>query len=130
MNSALPKLLVVEDDYEISRFIQIFLSKHFYIQICDSSDTLYEKLEDDNFDVILMDIALSGDKDGLQLTRELRKMKDYTDTPIIAMSAHVFEKDKENAFNAGVDKFLAKPVSNEKLRDTLLQAIAEENTQN
>ena len=130
MASAKPKLLVVEDDYEISRFIKIFMNKHFDIKICDSSDTLYERLKHDKFDVILMDIALSGEKDGLQLTKELRKMKDYKDTPIIAMSAHVFEKDKENAFNAGVDHFLAKPVRNDMLRDTLLQAVAEKNTQN
>ena len=76
MSSAKPKLLVVEDDYEISRFIKIFMNKHFDIQICDSSDTLYERLKNDKFDVILMDIALSGEKDGLQLTKELRKMKD------------------------------------------------------
>jgi len=130
VTSAKPILLVVEDDYEISRFIQIFMSKHFEIRICDSSDTLYERLEHDKFDVILMDIALSGEKDGLELTRELRQMDEYRETPIIAMSAHVFEKDKENAFNAGIDLFLAKPVPNEKLRETLLNAVALENPQN
>lgn len=130
MASTKPKLLVVEDDFEISRFIQIFMKKHFDIRTCDSSDTLYERLGQDKFDVILMDIALSGEKDGLQLTKELRKMKDYKTTPIIAMSAHVFEKDKDNAFNAGVDQFLAKPVRNEVLRDALLQAVAEKNPQN
>ena len=130
MASAKPKLLVVEDDFEISRFIKIFMNKHFNIWVCDSSDTLYERVKHDKFDVILMDIALSGEKDGLELTRELRKMKDYKDTPIIAMSAHVFEKDKHNAFDAGVDHFLAKPVRNETLRDTLLQAVTEKKTQN
>lgn len=127
MDSAKPKLLVVEDDVGILIFIQKFLNKHFDIRICSSSKTLYERLEHDKFDVILMDIALSGEKDGLQLTRELRKMEEYKDTPIIALTAHVFVKDKENAFNAGVDHFLAKPVSNDELRDTLLKVVAEKN---
>lgn len=130
MDSAKPKLLVVEDDIEISRFLQKFLQKHFDIRNCDSSDTLYERLKHDKFDIILMDIALSGKKDGLQLTRELRGMEEYKDTPIIALSAHVFDKDKDNAFNAGIDQFLAKPVANKKLRDTLLQAVAGKNLQN
>jgi len=130
MNSAKPKLLVVEDDIEISRFIQKFMKNHFDIMDCYSSITFYERLKQDKFDVILMDIALSGDKDGLQLTRELRQMEEYKNTPIIAMTAHVFDKDKENAFNAGVDRFLAKPVPNHELRDTLLSVIAEKDKEN
>jgi two-component system aerobic respiration control sensor histidine kinase ArcB len=123
MDSAKPKLLVVEDDIEISRFIQKFMKNHFDIKDCYSSETFYERLKEDKYDVILMDIALSGDKDGLQLTRELREMEEYKDTPIIAMTAHVFEKDKENAFKAGVNRFLAKPVPNHELRDTLLEVV-------
>ena len=127
MNPAKPKLLVVEDDPEISKFIKKFLKNHFDIWDCKSSDTFYERLEQNKFDIIIMDIALSGEKDGLQLTRELREMEEYKNTPIIAMSAHVFEKDKENAFNAGVDHFLAKPVPNNLLRDTLLKFVAKNN---
>jgi DNA-binding response OmpR family regulator len=125
LEPAKPKLLVVEDDVEISRFIQKFMKNHFDIWDCYSSDTFYERLKQNQYDIIIMDIALSGEKDGLQLTKELRQMDDYKDTPIIAMSAHVFEKDKINAFNAGVDHFLAKPVSNSELRDTLLRFMAE-----
>ncbi len=124
MEPVKPKLLVVEDDIEISRFIQKFMKNYFDIWDCYSSDTFYERLEQNKYDIIIMDIALSGEKDGLQLTKELRKMDDYKDTPIIAMSAHVFEKDKVNAFNAGVDTFLAKPVSNDLLKETLLKFAA------
>lgn len=128
MNPAKPKLLVVEDDIEISKFIQKFMKEHFDIWDCYSSETFYERLEQNRYDIIIMDIALSGEKDGLQLTKELREMEDYKSTPIIAMSAHVFDRDKENAFNAGVDHFLAKPVPNHELRDTLLKFMAEKDS--
>ena len=128
MEPAKPKLLVVEDDIEISKFIQKFMKNHFDIWDCYSSDTFYERLSQNKYDIIIMDIALSGEKDGLQLTKELREMEDYKNTPIIAMSAHVFEKDKVNAFNVGVDHFLAKPVSNSELRDTLLKFMTEKNS--
>ena len=104
------------------------MKNHFDIWDCYSSDTFYERLSQNKYDIIIMDIALSGEKDGLQLTKELREMEDYKNTPIIAMSAHVFEKDKVNAFNAGVDHFLAKPVSNSELRDTLLKFMTEKNS--
>ena len=68
-----PRLLVVEDDYENQKFLQIFLKRKFELEICDSSDTFYEKLKQNEFNIILMDISLRGKKDGLQLTREIRE---------------------------------------------------------
>ncbi|MCF8240640.1 MAG: response regulator [Melioribacteraceae bacterium] len=115
-----PKLLVVEDDYENQKFLQIFLKRKFKLEICDSSDTFYEKLKEQDFDIILMDISLRGKKDGLQLTRELREMPKYKDLPIVGLSAHAFQRDKDNAYNAGVNQFLTKPVQNDVLMDTLV----------
>jgi len=116
-----PKLLIVEDDYENQKFLQIFLRRKFDLELCDSSDTFYAKLDKSKFDIILMDISLKGKKDGLQLTKELREMEEYKDLPIIGLSAHAFQRDKENAYNAGVDVFITKPVQNDVLMETLVK---------
>lgn len=118
-----PKLLVVEDDYENQKFLQIFLKRKFDLEICDSSDTFYQKLEQEKFDIILMDISLRGKKDGLQLTRELREKDEYKDIAIVGLSAHAFQRDKDNAYNAGVDIFLTKPVQNDVLLETLIKTL-------
>lgn len=118
-----PKLLVVEDDYENQKFLQIFLKRKFDLEICDSSETFYQKLEHENFDIILMDISLRGKKDGLQLTRELREKPEYKDIAIVGLSAHAFQRDKDNAYNAGVDIFLTKPVQNDVLLETLIKTL-------
>lgn len=125
VNKTKPKLLVVEDDFENQKFLQIFLKRRFDIQICDSEETFYEKLNNDRFDIILMDISLRGKKDGLQLTRELREMELYKNLPIVGLSAHAFQKDKDNAYNAGVDVFLTKPVQNDVLMDSLIRTLEE-----
>ena len=70
-----------------------------------------------------MDIAIKGHKDGLQITREIKNSDSYKNIPILCLSAHVLESDKENALNAGVDKFLAKPVSNQILMETINSMI-------
>ncbi len=121
-DSKKPRLLVVEDDYENQKFLQIFLKRKFEIDICDSSDSFYELIKDKQFDLILMDISLRGKKDGLQLTKELREMDNYKNVPVVALSAHAFQKDKENAYQAGVDMFLTKPIQNDVLMDSLLKA--------
>ncbi len=116
------RLLIVEDDFENQKFLQIFLKRRFDLEICDSSDTFYQLIDNQDFDIILMDISLRGKKDGLQLTRELRNMPKFKDIPVIALSAHAFQKDKENAYQAGVDMFLTKPIQNDVLLETLLNA--------
>ncbi len=118
-----PRLLVVEDDYENQKFLQIFLKRKFNIEICDSSETFYEKLDQKDFDIILMDISLRGKKDGLQLTREIRQMPEYADLPVVGLSAHAFQRDKDNAYSAGVDVFLTKPVQNDVLMETLISTL-------
>lgn len=118
-----PKLLVTEDDYENQKFLEMFLKRKFDVEICDSEQSFYDHLKKTKFDVILMDISLRGNKNGLELTKELRKMPGYENIPIVCLSAHAFKKDRDNAMNAGADVFLTKPVENKILLNTLLDVV-------
>ena len=120
---SMPRLLIVEDDIENQKFLKIFLRKKFEIDICDSSESFYRKLKEKDFDVILMDISLRGTKDGLQLTREIRIDSKFCNIPIVILSAHAFQKDKDNAFNAGVDVFITKPVQGQILLESLRNVL-------
>ena len=119
------RLLVVEDDEDSQKFLNLFLKRKFDLQMSNSADTFYEKLENNEFDVILMDVSLRGEKDGLQLTREIKGMNKYKDIPVVALTAHAYQRDKAEAIKAGVNHFLTKPVKNELLLETLLLAIDE-----
>ncbi len=113
------RILIVEDDFENQKFLNIFLSRIFKTSVCDSETTFYKKIEEGDYDIILMDISLKGNKDGLQLIREIRKDPKRKDIPVVVLTAHAFQKDRENAFAAGADEFLTKPVMN----DVLLKAL-------
>lgn len=118
-NNSKPKILITEDDFDNQRFLTIFLGKKYDLIICDSDKTFFPTLEKHLPEVIIMDISLKGSKDGLQITRELKANEKYKNIPVICLTAHAFQRDKENAEDAGVDMFLAKPVENE----ILLNAI-------
>ena len=120
---AKPRLLIVEDDPENQKFLNIFLKNKFEMDFCDSAESFYLKLRDRKYDIILMDISLRGTKDGLQITRELRSNPDYQNMPIVGLSAHAFQKDKENAYNAGIDIFITKPVQGHILLESLASAL-------
>jgi len=116
-----PKLLIVEDDFENQKFLQLFLKRKFDVDVCDSAETFYEKMKEQKFDMILMDISLRGKKDGLQLTKELRQSEETKNIPIVGLSAHAFQRDKDNAYKAGIDLFITKPVQNNILLESLIK---------
>ncbi len=113
------KMLIVEDDAENQSFLRVFFKKKFDVEVCDSSETFYEKMKDNDIDIIIMDISLRGEKDGLELTKEVRANPETKDIIVVGLSAHAFQRDRENAMRAGVDIFLTKPVPN----DTLFSAV-------
>ncbi|MDB5490688.1 MAG: sensor hybrid histidine kinase [Micavibrio sp.] len=69
------------------------------------------KFGQNQYDVILMDLQMH-ELDGLEATRMIRKIemeKNITKTPIVAMTAHVRDQDKNKCFEAGMDDFIPKP---------------------
>jgi len=118
-----PSLLIVEDDFENQKFLQLFLKRKFDVDLCDSAESFYEKMKEKKFDLILMDISLRGKKDGLQLTQEVRNNPEQKNIPIVGLSAHAFQKDKDNAYRAGIDLFITKPVQNDVLMESLIKTL-------
>lgn len=118
-----PKILIVEDDYDTLLFLRAFLKDNFEIEDCVSNEDFYKKIEKFKFDLIIMDIAIKGNKNGLQITRETRTSDKYKHIPILCLSAHVMEQDRRNALNAGADKFLPKPVANHILMKTIIELL-------
>ena len=123
MDKKKPRILIVEDDLENQKFLRIFLKRNFDLDVCDSEESFYEKLNENKYDIILMDISLRGAKDGLQLTKELRTQEKYKNMPIVGLSAHAFQKDRDNAYQAGIDIFITKPAQGNFLIENLLTAL-------
>ncbi len=104
-----PKLLIVEDDYENQKFLNLFLGRYFEIDSCDSADSFYELTERKKYDLFLMDISISGKKNGLELTRETKYNPKTSSIPIVIYTAHAYQNDRLNALDAGCDAYISKP---------------------
>ena len=61
-----------------------------------------------------MDIQMPG-MDGFEATRTIREKLQNTDLPIIAMTAHVMESDRQNCFQAGMNDYIPKPIDPDQL---------------
>ncbi len=118
-----PKLLIAEDDVENQEFLEFFLEKYFSVDVCDSSDTFYEMLDQKRYDIILMDISIKGKKNGLDLTKELKNNPNHSEIPVICYTAHALYKDRINALDAGCDAYISKPSDTRLLLDTLFNLL-------
>lgn len=116
-------VLVVEDDFENLKFLSTLLSRYFNVQTCQSESEFFNKILTSPFDVILMDISLSGEKSGLSLIKSLRQIPLFKTVPIICLSAHIAESDKYEALSAGANLYLRKPVQNKILIESIFSEI-------
>ena len=74
------------------------------------------------FNAILMDMEMP-EVDGYEATRHIRSGQCCRDIPIIALTAHALQGDRERCFDNGVDEYLTKPVSPKLLYRTLAQLL-------
>ncbi len=112
------KILIVEDE-EISRNLYKLWLKNYDLSFSDSEKSMYDKLSNNNFQLIIMDIGLPGSKDGLSLIKELKANKDFLKIPIACITSYDSFDQRANVLNAGADVYLVKPVSRNILIDII-----------
>ena len=119
--ATLRRILVVEDDAETQGFMKILLGRRYEVRLASSGEEMRRILETEGSDIamVLMDLSLKGGEDGLQLTRALRADATWRKLPIVAVTAHAFPADRQNALAAGCDAYLEKPIDNHTLLRTI-----------
>ncbi|MGD0674582.1 MAG: response regulator [Polyangiaceae bacterium] len=101
-------LLVIDDESQVRRFLRNSLAASEYAVIeAATAEAGLAEAASRHPDVILLDLGLP-DMDGIEVTRRLRE---WTETPIIILSARGQDEDKIAALDAGADDYLTKPFS-------------------
>ena len=118
------KILVVEDEIENQKYLQLILRKKFNVDFCDSKNSMINLLAENEYIIIIMDISLKKGCTGVDLIKELKMKSDFKDIPIICLSAHAYGESKRKAEALGANIYLTKPVGNKLLLTTIDELIA------
>jgi CheY-like chemotaxis protein len=113
------RILVVEDDEQSVQYINVLLQKIWDVTAASWADDAWDILEREHIDLVLMDLSLPGEESGLDLTLKIRNSPEFSDLPIIAVTAHAFHADRMRCMEAGCNDYLSKPFE----RMDLLRAI-------
>lgn len=102
------RILIVEDDNKISNFISFALQQEGFITLAaKNGQTALSLLVSEQIDIMLLDLGLP-DFDGMEV---LRKIREWSEIPVIIVSARDQDKEKAMALDAGADDYLTKPFS-------------------
>jgi two-component system, sensor histidine kinase and response regulator len=114
--------VLLAEDNRVNQRLAIHVLERFghHVQVARTGVEAVEALEKDHFDVVLMDIQMP-EMDGIEATRRIREREenDGTYTPIIAMTAHAMVGDRERFLASGMDDYVSKPISRDRLREVL-----------
>jgi CheY-like chemotaxis protein len=117
------KVLLVEDNL-VNQLVAVKLlqSMQAQVTVAQNGQEALDKLPLENIDIVLMDIQMPI-MDGLTATKHIRAQPQYNHLPIIAMTAHAREEDKQQCLAAGMNLHIAKPISLKVLRDSILSQL-------
>ena len=118
------KILVAEDDAFNQKIIQQVLKRlgASLIVLANDGSEVLATLEQDDFDVVLMDLHMPI-MNGFEAATEIRKRPRYAQLPVIALSASVTDEDRQRSLAAGMNDFIAKPINTNTLLSTLKQYL-------
>jgi CheY-like chemotaxis protein len=117
------QVLLVEDNDD-NRLIYATILDHYGYVVVEAANGLVGVNLADQYhpDLIIMDISLPV-MDGLEATRRIRANPNTSDIPVLAVTAHALDSDREKVIDAGCDHYLAKPIDPRRLLEQVERMI-------
>jgi CheY-like chemotaxis protein len=114
---------LVEDDKVSADFVKKALSKNYIVDISFTASDALQKAKNHQYPVLLLDINLGFEIDGIELLKRIKELPHYKDTPAIAMTAYASSNDREEFLSKGFSYYISKPFMVNDLRELLEKVL-------
>ncbi len=117
------KILLAEDN-EINRRVAVYNIERegHKVECAENGQEAVEKFINNEYDIIFMDVHMPV-MDGIEATKQIKKLDRGKNTPIIAMTASTTKEEKDTVFEAGMTDFISKPFKPEQLQQLISKFI-------
>jgi two-component system sensor histidine kinase/response regulator len=115
------RILLVEDNdinQQVAR--ELLEDIGLVVDVADNGQIALEKVRKAHYDLVFMDMQMPV-MDGVTATREIRKLPEFANLPIVAMTANAMEQDRRKCMDAGMNDFLVKPIDPNDMAAILLR---------
>lgn len=119
-----PNILIVEDYIMNVDIMRYFLNDMAKMDNTSNAEETLIAIEKAQYDLILMDINLKDNVGGIELMKIIRKIDNYKNTPIIAITGYTSYSDQDTFMREGFSGFLAKPFSQKQLREIISRHLS------
>jgi signal transduction histidine kinase/CheY-like chemotaxis protein/HPt (histidine-containing phosphotransfer) domain-containing protein len=111
-------LLVEDNEFNQQVATELLQSDGLSVTLAVNGQQALEQLQRSNFDIVFMDVQMPV-MDGLEATRQLRRLVGLGTLPVIAMTAHALPQDRQRCLDAGMSDYIAKPIDPDNLTTLL-----------
>lgn len=118
-------VLVAESAQEIQTLIQYMLEPHFQVEVAADLASAVQLAGQQNFDAVLLDVAITGGESGNDALGVLRNLYGYQEIPIVALDSNMLPGGEMPFLEAGFDGYLAKPFRKQVLLNLLGALLAQ-----
>jgi CheY-like chemotaxis protein len=124
VNKKRPQVLVVEDNP-----INVIVLKKFIEHLCDADSVTngakaLQMLADKPYDMVLLDINLgNADMTGMDVLRKIQEDQQFSQIPVVAVTAHLIASDIERYKQAGFADFISKPINREDILEVFAKYV-------
>ena len=116
------KILVVEDEHAIRLALKGLLRREGHdVSLAEDGDMAVEKIREEDFDLVITDLALGRGKSGMDVLRAAKEER--PETGVVMITAHGSEKIAVEAMKAGADDYVPKPFDNDELRVVVARSL-------
>jgi CheY-like chemotaxis protein len=120
----LKKLLYVEDDVYSQDLVKRVLGLKYQIDMVPDATSALEKINEEVYDGVLIDINLGHGIDGAQLMEKIKQSANYQDKPLIAITAYAAKADRDEFLERGFTHYISKPYHLKELKTLVDEAFS------